>query len=167
LLNKKRDMKKVTLTKNEIQNYLTYKGVPKFNTSQEEYEWADSQTKKCNKCHEHLPLTCFGFSTSGRFPFNKEGLRYRRGECLDCGLKISNGKRKAKQIAEKSGISIKPSEGVKCELCPCKENLVFDHSHKTETFRGWLCDPCNRSLGTLESRLGSNWLNIITEYVNK
>ena len=160
-------MRKVTLTVNEIQHYVNYIGVPKFVSAQEEFKWADSQEKKCNKCHKQLPLTCFGFSTSGRFPFNKEGLRYRRGECLDCGLKISNGKRKAKQIAENLGINIKPSEEDKCKLCECKENLVFDHSHQTETFRGWLCDPCNRSLGTLESRLGINWLNIITYYVNK
>jgi hypothetical protein len=24
---------------------------------------------------------------------------------------------------------------------------VYDHSHQTGAFRGWLCDPCNRSLG--------------------
>jgi hypothetical protein len=160
-------MRKVKLTENEKQNYFKYIGVPKFMSAQEEFEWADSQEKECNKCHKHLPLTCFGFSTSGRFPFNKEGLRYRRGECLECGSKISNGKKRAKKISENLGNNIEPSEENKCELCGCKQNLVFDHNHKTETFRGWLCDPCNRSLGTIESRLGTNWLNIIKEYINK
>ncbi len=160
-------MKKVTLTENEIQHYVTYKGVPKFNTAQEEYEWADSQTKKCNKCHEHLPLTCFGFSTSGRFPFNKNGVRYRRGDCNDCRKKLDKGKNIAKKIAEKIGMSAQPKKDDVCVICKCTENLVFDHDHKKETFRGWLCDPCNRSLGTLESRGGLDWLMKITEYVNK
>ena len=160
-------MKKVTLTENEKQHYITYKGIPKFNTAQEEYEWADSQTKKCNKCHEHLPLTCFGFSTSGRFPFNKDGIRYRRGDCCDCRNKLNKGKNNAKKIAEKIGISVQPKKDDQCEICKSTENLVFDHDHKKETFRGWLCDPCNRSLGTLESRGGLDWLVKITEYVTK
>ena len=27
--------------------------------------------------------------------------------------------------------------------------MVFDHCHEREIFRGYLCDPCNRSMGVL------------------
>jgi hypothetical protein len=68
-------------------------------------------------------------------------------------------------MAKKLGININPSENDKCVICDSKENLVFDHDHDKEVFRGWLCDPCNRSLGTLESRGGSDWLKKIIKYV--
>lgn len=160
-------MKKVKLTKNERGHYSKYHEVCKFKSADDEYNWAETQTKPCNKCKEEKPLTCFGFSTSGRFPFNKNGLRYRRGECLDCGNKIGHGKAKAKKIAENLGISIKPTENDECEFCGSKEKLVFDHDHKKEIFRGWLCDPCNRAYGTLESRVGPNWRQKIEDYENK
>jgi hypothetical protein len=160
-------MKKVNITSNEENHYIKYSGVPKFKSAQEEFEWAETQTKCCNKCKEEKPLTCFGFSTSGRFPFNKNGIRYRRGDCLDCRTKLNNGKRRAEEIAERAGMSIKPTENDKCEFCGSHEKLVFDHDHKKETFRGWLCDPCNRAYGTLESRLGPNWKDIIEQYENK
>lgn len=34
-----------------------------------------------------------------------------------------------------------------CELCGSKESLHFDHNHKTNQFRGLLCNTCNRALG--------------------
>lgn len=160
-------MKKVTLTPTQIQYYITYSGQCKFESAQKEYEWADQQTKKCGKCHTDLPLTCFGFNTSSRYPFNKDGIRLRRGECLDCGVKVQKGKTRAIKIAKKMGMSVKPTNSNKCEFCGCSENLVFDHNHETETFRGWLCDPCNRAYGTLESRLGPNWRVKIDMYENK
>jgi hypothetical protein len=158
-------MKKVNLTENEMKHYHTYKDVCKFESALEEFEWAETVCKECNKCNECLPLTCFGFSTSGRFPFDKNGVRYRRGECLDCTRKISRGKAKAKKLANTMGINLKPNDDDKCVLCDSKKDLVFDHDHEKNTFRGWLCDPCNRSLGTLESRLGDDWLKKLKSYV--
>jgi hypothetical protein len=160
-------MKKVTLTKNEHNHYTKYSDVCKFKSADEEFTWADTQIKECNKCKKNIPLTCFAFSTSGRFPFNKNGVRYRRGDCLECGCKIGKGTTNAKKIAETLGISTKPTKNDKCGFCGCTEKLVFDHDHKKETFRGWLCDPCNRAYGTLESRLGPNWKQIVNDYENK
>ena len=35
-----------------------------------------------------------------------------------------------------------------CEVCgEFHLRIVFDHNHMTETFRGWLCDRCNKTLG--------------------
>lgn len=160
-------MKKVTLTKNEHNHYTKYSDVCKFKSADEEFTWADTQIKECNKCKKNIPLTCFAFSTSGRFPFNKNGVRYRRGDCLECGCKIGKGTTNAKKIAETLGISTKPTKNDKCGFCGCTEKLVFDHDHKKETFRGWLCDPCNRAYGTLESRVGPNWKQIVNDYENK
>lgn len=160
-------MRKVRITKNETNHYVKYQSDAKFKSAQEEYDWAEKQFKLCNKCNELLQLTCFGFSTASRFPFNKNGIRLRRGECLDCRYLLNKGKNIAENTAKKLGISLKPSSSDKCEFCGCTEKLVFDHNHKTERFRGWLCDPCNRAYGTLESRVGPNWRVKIDEYENK
>lgn len=34
-----------------------------------------------------------------------------------------------------------------CEICGAMGKIVFDHSHETEKFRGWICDRCNKVLG--------------------
>ncbi len=160
-------MKKVTLTPTQIEYYITYSGQCKFESAQKEYEWADQQTKKCGKCHTDLPLTCFGFNTSSRYPFNKDGIRLRRGECLDCGVKVQKGKTNAVKIAKKQGINVESHKVGECEYCKRVEKLVFDHDHKRAIFRGWLCDPCNRSIGVLENRGGDEWFKNLGEYVNR
>jgi hypothetical protein len=41
----------------------------------------------------------------------------------------------------------------RCEACgdlPGKRALHNDHNHLTGTFRGWLCNRCNRALGFLK-----------------
>jgi hypothetical protein len=42
-----------------------------------------------------------------------------------------------------------------CEVCHTvgARGVVFDHCHETDTFRGWLCDNCNRALGLLNDDL--------------
>lgn len=37
----------------------------------------------------------------------------------------------------------------RCEICGRKCELRLDHDHATNTFRGWLCNSCNRGLGYL------------------
>ena len=34
-----------------------------------------------------------------------------------------------------------------CEICHSTDRIVYDHSHATEAFRGWICDRCNKTLG--------------------
>ena len=36
-----------------------------------------------------------------------------------------------------------------CEVCEKKGRIVYDHCHKTDKPRGWLCHNCNVSLGLL------------------
>lgn len=42
-----------------------------------------------------------------------------------------------------------------CESCGRfpEHGLCFDHDHVTGKFRGWICSPCNRSIGQLGDNL--------------
>lgn len=37
-----------------------------------------------------------------------------------------------------------------CEVCGNEGKICYDHCHKTEKFRGWICDPCNIALGKVK-----------------
>ena len=166
-------------TKNEYNNYSKYSESAKFNSPDEEYDWAATQHKNCSKCSQSKSLNEYGFNTSGRDPFDANGLRLRRPECKECNKKITSGKNKAKKIAKSLGFFTKAPEGTKCKLCGTTEKIVFDHDHETEKFRGWLCDPCNRSQGVIETRGGSDlvaikieghvplWIKKLIEYHSK
>ena len=154
-------------TENEYNNYSKYSESAKFNSPDEEYDWAASQHKNCSKCGQSKNLNEYSFNTSGRDPFDANGIRLRRPECKECNKKITSGKNKAKKIAKSLGFFTKAPEGTKCGLCGTTEKIVFDHDHETEKFRGWLCDPCNRSIGLLETRLGSDYIEKLILYSSK
>tara|TARA_R110000737_G_scaffold17925_1_gene35867 strand:- start:1435 stop:1869 length:435 start_codon:yes stop_codon:yes gene_type:complete len=42
-----------------------------------------------------------------------------------------------------------------CEVCGNKENLGYDHDHKTMKFRGVLCTNCNKAIGQLGDTIES------------
>lgn len=47
-------------------------------------------------------------------------------------------------------------EPLLCEACGGMEEgrpLNLDHCHTTNTFRGWLCGPCNRGLGQFKDSI--------------
>ena len=140
-------------TEKEKQNYTRQKEKSHFTSPEEEYMWANNQIKKCSKCGEDKKLTEFSGNTSGTDAFDRSGYRLRRPECSECTKKVSQGKIAAKIIAKTNNISYKAPEGTTCAICkklPVKGNeLVFDHCHKTEKFRGYCCNSCNRSMGVL------------------
>jgi transposase-like protein len=154
-------------TENEYNNYSKYSESAKFQSPDDEYNWAITQYKVCSKCNQSKNLTEYGFNTSGRDPFDASGFRLRRPECKECNKKINDGKNKAKKLAKNLGFDVKAPVGTKCELCGTTDKIVFDHDHKTERFRGWLCDPCNRSIGLLETRLGESWIEKLIMYSMK
>ena len=151
-------------------HYLEYKGKTRFATSIEEDEYDKITSNKCNKCNLIKTRADFQNNTCGSLPFenilNNDGIRYKRGECKECQKKELKGKNEAMKKAKLMGLPTKAPEGTKCEICGSKTKIVFDHNHDTMDFRGWLCDPCNRSLGVLGDNVNSllgviNYLNRI------
>lgn len=125
--------------------------IPAFKNKEEEDEHARTHTRKCTKCGTEKCLAEFGNNTSGSQPFDKHGFRLKRPECKDCTKTAGKGLAHAKRVAKQTGVSTTPSEHDVCAICNKKgderHSLVFDHDHITNKFRGWLCDPCNRSMG--------------------
>jgi recombination endonuclease VII len=37
----------------------------------------------------------------------------------------------------------------KCEVCNRVGKICFDHCHRSDKFRGWICDDCNVALGRM------------------
>jgi hypothetical protein len=120
-----------------------------YKTPEEWYHWAFTQKRKCSKCDQLKRLTEFNGNTSSSCGFGTDNIRLRRPECTICTKEAAKGKDQAVKLAKSLGMSHKAPEGTKCELCNTTKKLVFDHDHEKNIFRGWLCDPCNRSMGVL------------------
>jgi len=137
---------------NEYKYYTDNADKAKFKSPEEELEYAKSNFKKCIKCGELCSLDNFKGNTSGSSPFDKNGYRYRRGECISCSKKYQKGKSTAIKLAKLNGLPTKAPEGAICGICGRGDNLCFDHNHTGDnSFRGWLCNGCNISIGILSS----------------
>tara|TARA_Y100000389_G_scaffold63903_2_gene59918 strand:+ start:243 stop:779 length:537 start_codon:yes stop_codon:yes gene_type:complete len=140
-------------TKREYEIYNEQANKSNFDSPLCEYSlYSSITTKKCSKCSIEKTLDQFSGNTSSSDHFDKNGYRLRRPECKECSKKVASGKNLAKKKAKQLGID-KPPYGSICAIC-YKEprlgnDLVFDHCHKTDTFRGWCCNSCNRSIGVL------------------
>ena len=53
----------------------------------------------------------------------------------------------------------------KCEVCGTLRKLFFDHDHKTNKFRGWICIYCNSALGYSQDSIER--LYRLAEYLKK
>jgi len=137
-------------SKQEYAHYSRDHPTKIYSSPEEEAQYASIEVKKCSKCDKTKHLTCYNGNTSGRDGFDADGYRLRRPECSDCTKAAGQGMKIAKQIAKKDGISYKAPEGTCCAICQkAQKKMVFDHCHEKEVFRGYLCDPCNRSMGVL------------------
>ena len=140
-------------TEKERKQYSTHQYKAKFKTPEEEFEYSLMQTRKCSKCEEIKNLTSYETNTSGADGFDKSGYRMRRPECKECGKKAQKGNADAIKFAKKNGIPYKAPQGTLCKICnkvgKTGDQLVFDHCHKKNVFRGYLHNSCNRSLGVL------------------
>lgn len=144
-------------TKKEYDNYLRQNDKAYYSSPEDEYKYEFHNYKICSMCNENKKLIDFHGNTSGTDAFDKKGFRLKRPECSICTSKVSKGKSQAKKIAKKEGISYNAPDGTKCGICNKiqteKNKLVFDHCHKTEKFRGYCCNSCNRSLGVFGDNL--------------
>ena len=154
----------MTSTK-ELQHYARFVGNTVYSNPQDELAYAKTQDKKCSKCNIIKTLDCYNGNTSGRDAFDRWGYRLRRPECSACTKLAADGKKVALQIAKRDGIPHAAPEGAQCEICESTQNLVFDHCHTKELFRGWLCNSCNRSMGVLGDNI-EGMLKCI-HYLNK
>lgn len=158
----------MNITENERQAYKSQSDKAKFATPEEELKYRESVCRECSKCNVVKPSTQFKTNTSGSDHFDKDGYRLLRPECIDCANKISIGKTKAKQAAKRIGIPYKAPPGTSCAICNKPPNsrqpLVFDHCHETDTFRGYLHNSCNRSIGVFGDDI-QGLLNVLN-YLN-
>lgn len=64
--------------------------------------------------------------------------------------KLRGGKRERRK-GKAEALAGRPKPEL-CEACgrpPTKLGIVFDHCHKSDVFRGWLCNSCNIVLGLM------------------
>lgn len=63
------------------------------------------------------------------------------------GRSERNRSRVFKQNVKRAGRP--PPKDSRCERCQNVRKLRFDHDHKTDKFRGWICNACNCAMGVL------------------
>ncbi len=140
----------------------------KFNKMELKAESVEkSLTKCCTKCSAIKSLDEFANNKSSTATHNSLGERLRRPECKDCTKREAKGRKDAYKLSEKVAY---PPAGTGCDICnkPGTSRfpvLRFDHDHDTLAHRGWLCDKCNISIGSL----GDNVQSIlhVLNYLNK
>jgi hypothetical protein len=133
------------------------------------YIFADDPpvTKHCKTCGQDLPLDQFG---------NASGGGYLHHRCRSCNKK--NGK----ILDEIKKTAPPPPPDHRCPICDRNAEQIkettkalatnaghatwcCDHDHATNTFRGWLCQMCNRGLGNFYDDV--NLLNKCIDYLSR
>lgn len=93
------------------------------------------------------------------------GFSTKYESCLNCGS--SKNKHRGKGICEDCHKKLHPiairkhlnySDATRpkpknCEICNREGTIVFDHCHKNNKFRGWICMSCNTSLGHVKDKI--------------
>jgi hypothetical protein len=73
----------------------------------------------------------------------------RSSLCRPCAMMRSKEYYRSTFRWSKYGLS-GPIEMVECEICGDKDDLVIDHCHETNAYRGVLCRTCNMGIGHLK-----------------
>lgn len=107
-------------------------------------------TKTCIYCNQTKLLQCF--------PKHSQKKDRHDTRCSSC---IKSRSREVEKIRKTA-----PTKPETCECCGKRPNvgphsnpskrkvgLVLDHDPHTKKFRGWLCDDCNKSIGSLGDTL--------------
>jgi len=110
--------------------------------------------KTCIKCKQNKVLT--DFVTYSSIPNSKSGYKNVCRQCTNAQGRVIRQLRKSHP---------KPSCNT-CEICKSNhKQLVLDHDHKTNKFRGWICSNCNTGLGNFEDEIDR--LQKAMDYLNK
>jgi len=101
--------------------------------------------RTCIKCNIDKQIDEF-------HPHGSGGLGGYDSRCKQC-------KSKACSITYKLKKQFPKPKNAVCECCGSKgsvthgkrkfDGIVLDHCHETHTFRGWICQNCNRGIGCL------------------
>ena len=110
--------------------------------------------KQCNGCGKHLPVEEFGVYQPKQGKAWEEGLR--RASCKECH---SEGEKVCRDWRKKNPLP----QDFRCPICNMSHGdfkaagrylsrspFAVDHCHKTMTVRGWVCNPCNSSMGFIK-----------------
>ena len=97
----------------------------------------ESMWQFCRVCNELKHQKDFTVHSE----LDKYARRKLRNICRDCDVIKASLIRKLKHEQGKP-----PKD---CQLCGEEKKLQLDHCHKTNKFRGWLCNDCNSGLGKL------------------
>ena len=99
--------------------------------------------KFCGSCEQVKPLSEFH-----KHKNQAKGVQYHCKTCRNDKLGKSYSTA-ARVIMNKLGYK-RPDLGTPCAICSRTDTkLIFDHCHKTDEFRGWICLKCNFRLGQL------------------
>ena len=92
--------------------------------------------RECKKCHITKPLTEFDVDRT-----YEGGRQLRKLTCKTCrGQQTKIRNQLSKQHTKPNTIT--------CPICERERtDIVLDHDHSTNEFRGWLCNDCNSGLG--------------------
>ena len=92
----------------------------------------------CVKCGKEKDVEEF------RLNAKAEGYIYRRPECMACEKEYGAERLKLSKLHKR------PEIGAKCACCgKSDKRLILDHCHKTNVFRGFICQGCNLGIGRL------------------
>ena len=97
-----------------------------------------SEGKTCIACHTQKPYSAFAKHTGHKDNHD--------GRCRVC---INKQRRLRDELRKEA-----PPKTTTCECCGRQSNdIVMDHCHKTEAFRGWICRYCNAGIGQLDDTI--------------
>jgi len=114
-----------------------------------------SKTRVCRICLEEKNIQDFEMTTRSVKKV------YRKSMCRPCNKNERLGEKNLKKI-----YGSKRPIGTPCDNCgKTTSSLSLDHCHKTNRFRGWLCHPCNTSIGALGDDIES--LTRAVEYLKR
>ena len=87
-----------------------------------------------------------------RHKLTNVNLETRRATCSACGdvaIHVGSNGRRQCYYAHKYGAAFTPlkDKTVTCEICGIETDTFFDHCHKKNAHRGWLCRKCNVLIG--------------------
>lgn len=97
----------------------------------------------CTRCKVDKP------ETSEFFPLHNRKKNGLDSWCRECRNSYRSGIRRGKyrNMISDDELSVIIKNTYECTICGDETNLVVDHCHKTNKFRGMLCNRCNQGLG--------------------